>query len=378
MILQTQVPDDWDDVTLGGVLSYEQPTRYIVQSPIASEGEIPVLTPGKSLLLGYSEETFGRYDKVPIILFDDFTTSCQWVDYQFKVKSSACKILRARDESVNLRFMFELLKQINYVPADHKRHWISTFAKETVRIPAIEEQRAIASVLNDIDALIASLEQLRAKKWLIREGALEALTAQAIRLDGRVEPWGECLLGEIASLSSAPYKKPSSSSDGRYVIVDMGSVSRQGKLLMHKTCDSDQDLLLIGDLVMPKDDIGGGQIIGKTVLIDAPDRYVQGDHVYRLRLHREDPAFVHFVINSNRVNQRLLSKVVGSAQLGLGRQSVLKQPVPLPLLEEQQAIAEVLTDMDAEIEALEARLAKTRDLKTGMAQELLSGRTRLT
>ena len=129
---------------------------------------------------------------------------------------------------------------------------------------------------------------------------------------------------------------------------------------------------------MPKDDIGGGQIIGKTVLIDAPDRYVQGDHVYRLRLHREDPAFVHVVINSNRVNQRLLSKVVGSAQLGLGRQSVLKQPVPLPLLEEQQAIAEVLTDMDAEIEALEARLAKTRDLKTGMAQELLSGRTRLT
>jgi len=188
------------------------------------------------------------------------------------------------------------------------------------------------------------------------------------------EGWSEKFLGDFASLSAAPAKQ---SGGSRYVIVDMGSVAKDGSLLTHKKTDAKDDLLEVGDLVMPKDDIGGGQIIGKAIHIDAPNQYVLGDHVYRLRLSQGHPPYVRYAINSHQVNSSLRSKVVGSAQLGLGRRSVLEQPIPFPPLGEQQAIAEVLSDMDAEIDALVARREKAELEKQGMMQELLSGRVRL-
>ena len=157
----------------------------------------------------------------------------------------------------------------------------------------------------------------------------------------------------------------------------MGSVSKDGSFLTHKTTDVREDVLRTGDLVMPKDDIGGGQIIGKAVLVDEDERYVLGDHVYRLRLSDGFPAFVRYGINSYKVNIQLRSKVVGSAQLGLGRRAVLEQPISFPPLKEQEAIAEALSDADAAIESLDALIAKKRDVKQATMQQLLTGRTRL-
>ena len=157
----------------------------------------------------------------------------------------------------------------------------------------------------------------------------------------------------------------------------MGSVSKDGSFLTHKTTDVRDDVLRTGDLVMPKDDIGGGQIIGKAVLVDEDERYVLGDHVYRLRLSDGFPAFVRYGINSYKVNIQLRSKVVGSAQLGLGRRAVLEQPISFPPLKEQEAIAEALSVMDEELEALAEQVSKMRMVKEGMMQDLLTGKVRL-
>jgi type I restriction enzyme S subunit len=186
--------------------------------------------------------------------------------------------------------------------------------------------------------------------------------------------WAEVELGDIAALSAAPAKK---SGGSRYVIVDMGSVAKDGSLLTHKKTDESEDLLQVGDLVMPKDDIGGGQIIGKAIHIDQPGQFVLGDHVYRLRLSDGHPPYVRYAINSYRVNMSLRSKVVGSAQLGLGRRSVLEQEIPFPPLIEQRAIAETLSDAVALVESLDALIAKRRDMKQAAMQQLLTGRTRL-
>ena len=102
-----------------------------------------------------------------------------------------------------------------------------------------------------------------------------------------------------------------------------------------------------------------------------------GDHVYRLTANMGNPLFLSYVINGHRMNTELRKKVIGSAQLGLGRKSVEEQEVPFPPHDEQTAIAAILFDMDAEVTALEAKLAKTRQLKQGMMQELLTGRIRL-
>jgi len=246
-----------------------------------------------------------------------------------------------------------------------------------VLMPPLKEQEAIAEALGDADVAIASLDALIAKKREVKQAAMQQLLTGRTRLPGFTADWKEVCLGEICELSLAASKKSRGDGRGRFIIADMGSVSKDGLFLTHKTTDSREDVLRLGDLVMPKDDIGGGQIIGKAVLVDEDERYVLGDHVYRLRLSDGHPPFVRYAINSYKVNMELRSKVVGSAQLGLGRRSVLEQPVAMPPLKEQEAIAEALGEIDQELAALTGQASKLRMIKEGMMQGLLTGKVRL-
>jgi len=183
---RTRLPgfsNDWQENRLGELLNYEQPTRYLVQSAeYESEGTTPVLTAGKSFILGYTSETEGVYDKGPTILFDDFTTATQWVDFPFKVKSSACKMLTSRDPAVSLRFVYEMMATISYVPTDHMRHWIGIASHWSVAVPRPAEQLAIAEVLADMDAEIDALVAQREKAELEKQGMMQELLSGRVRL----------------------------------------------------------------------------------------------------------------------------------------------------------------------------------------------------
>ena len=97
------MPSGWAVCRLEDIVDYEQPTQYIVESTdYCDEYKIPVLTPGKSFILGYTNETTGIYDKLPTIIFDDFTTDSRFVDFPFKVKSSAMKILQVTKRSISV------------------------------------------------------------------------------------------------------------------------------------------------------------------------------------------------------------------------------------------------------------------------------------
>jgi type I restriction enzyme S subunit len=239
------------------------------------------------------------------------------------------------------------------------------------------EQRAIAGTLGDVDALLGALEKLIAKKRDLKQAAMQQLITGQTRLPGFHGEWEVKRLGEVFSIFTGKSKSTFIVKGGRYWVVDMGSVSTAGRLIVSKATNYSGDFLKTGDLVMPKDDIGGGNIIGKVGYIDADDTYVMGDHVYCLRAKNGDPLFLSYAINDYRTNTALRKKVIGSAQLGLGRKSVEEQEIFFPMHAEQTAIAAMLSDMDAEVAALEQRLAKTRALKQGMMQELLTGKTRL-
>jgi type I restriction enzyme S subunit len=184
-------------------------------------------------------------------------------------------------------------------------------------------------------------------------------------------------LGDVFTISAGKSKTSYVTTGGKYLIVDMGSVSTDGKLIASKPTNYCGDFLKLGDLVMPKDDIGGGGIIGKVGYIDADDSFVLGDHVYRLSANIGDSLFLSYLINGYRTNAELKKKVIGSAQLGLGRKSVEEQEILFPSNDEQAAIAAVLSDMDTDLTALENQRDKTLALKQGMMQELLTGRIRL-
>ena len=253
----------------------------------------------------------------------------------------------------------------------------SSVEEQEVIVPQLAEQIAIATALSDVDALLDGLERLVAKKRDLKEAAMQQLLTGQTRLPGLHGEWEVKTLGKLFDLSAGKSKTAFVTDEGDYWVCDMGSVSTEGKLVVSKRTNYRAEFLEEGDLVMPKDDIGGGKIIGKVGYVDANGLYVLGDHVYRLRAREGDSRFLAYMINSHRTNSELRRKVIGSAQLGLGRSSVEEQEVTVPQLAEQTAIADLLSDMDAELAALKARRDKTRDLKQAIMQELLTGKTRL-
>ena len=282
-------------------------------------------------------------------------------------------------EFVNYLFQSEILKrQIN----EHLGATINQITNGSInsfRIPhpPIPEQRAIAAALSDVDALLAGLDRLITKKRDLKQAAMQQLLTGQTRLQGFQGAWVVMKLGDIFRIAAGTSKSAFIVENGDYWVCDMGSVSVTGKLIVSKRTNYRGDYLAAGDLIMPKDDIGGGNIIGRVGYIDADDTYVLGDHVYHLRAEVGNPLFLSYAINSHRTNSQLRRKVIGSAQLGLGRKSVTEQEIQFPPIEEQTAIAAVLSDMDAELTTLEARRNKTRALKQAMMQELLTGKTRL-
>lgn len=149
----------WKEVKLGELLDYGQPTNYLVKNTdYSNEYKIPVLTAGKTFILGYTNEKEGICTNIPLILFDDFTTDSRYIDFPFKVKSSAVKLLKAK-KNVNLRFIFEAMKLIKYAIGGHERHWISKYAFLTIFVPSFKEQNAIAQILDTAHQELKLYEQ---------------------------------------------------------------------------------------------------------------------------------------------------------------------------------------------------------------------------
>ncbi len=148
------------EVTIADVLSYEQPTKYIVSNTEYSDNKdlTPVLTANKAFILGYTEETNGVYDNGPCIILDDFTMDSKIVDFPFKVKSSAIKILSAKT-SVNLRYIYEYLRFLDLNTEEHKRHYIAEIEPMTIELPDEGTIQFIAVLFDRIDQRRKGLER---------------------------------------------------------------------------------------------------------------------------------------------------------------------------------------------------------------------------
>ena len=138
--------------TIADVLCYEQPTKYLVTDTdyTDDDSQVPVLTANKAFILGYTTENFGIYDKGPCIILDDFTLDCKYVDFKFKVKSSAIKILRAKAKT-NLRFIFEYFRFLELNTTEHRRHYIAEIEPMSILLPSNEEIDRIACLFTALD-----------------------------------------------------------------------------------------------------------------------------------------------------------------------------------------------------------------------------------
>ena len=170
----------WQMLELGEVLDYEQPTKYIVHSVDYDDNySTPVLTAGKTFILGHTNEKDGIFEKnLPVIIFDDFTTAVKFVDFPFKVKSSAMKILHAKKDKADIRFLFYAMQKIKFVSHKHKRYWISEYSKIKIPLPPLEVQKQIVKDITDEEKKISVLKK--------ETGSIEQKIKSKI-----AEVWGE-------------------------------------------------------------------------------------------------------------------------------------------------------------------------------------------
>ena len=178
--------------TLGEVANYEQPTKYLVKSKDYDDDfKTPVLTAGKTFILGYTNETNGIYQasKNPVIIFDDFTTANKWVDFDFKAKSSAMKMISSVDENqFLLKYIYYWLNTLpsGLVDGDHKRQWISNFANKKIPIPPLSVQSQIVQILDTFDTLTQSISEGLPKEIKLRQKQYEYYREQLLNFKATI------------------------------------------------------------------------------------------------------------------------------------------------------------------------------------------------
>jgi type I restriction enzyme S subunit len=250
-------------------------------------------------------------------------------------------------------------------------------------IPPLPEQQAIATALSDADELIESLEKLLTKKRQIKQGAMQELLTGKKRLPGYSGEWKVKRLGEIGLFLKGSGVKKDEAQSGPIPCIRYGEIyTRHDDYIkvfysyISEVVAEQARLLKQGDVLFA----GSGETkaeIGKCVAFMGDFEAYAGGDIVILRPEGCDSMYLGFALNTPEINRQKASRGQGDAVVHIGSSSLADISLLLPPLPEQTAIAEVLSDMDAEIEALETKLTKARQVKQGMMQELLTGRIRL-
>ena len=257
--------------------------------------------------------------------------------------------------------------------------------------PTLEEQQAIADSLSDVDALIAELDALIEKKQQVKKGAMQQLLTDKKRLpgfDGECE-WEEYQLGALGDFKTSSVNKKTKESEKNVRLLNYMDVYRNNIISNNfdfstttaSTHDRNSSNLLEGDIVFTPssetpDDIGHSAVITEDL-----NNTVYSYHLMRFRPFDNNiisKKFSGYVFNAPSVLEQFASRATGSTRYTISKKDFKEVKVRFPKsLEEQNKIAEILFDMDAEIQGLQSKRAKYKQVKLGMMQELLTGKTRL-
>lgn len=270
-----------------------------------------------------------------------------------------------------------------------------------IPVPPVEEQRSIAQALSDVDALIAALERAITKKRAIKTATMQQLLTGKTRLPGFGEGKGyketearltlpegweyEALMGRITITHGFGFQSQYFKSQGTYRLTTPGNFFEEGGFReveeKQKYYDGplpDGYLLQHGDLIVAMTEQAEG-LLGSAAITPKIGKYLHNQRIGKIKpvSPNVELRFLYYIFNSEKFRLKVRETAAGTKVKHTSPNKLLEIVVPLPPFPEQCAIATVLSDMDAEIAALETRLTKTQSIKQGMMQELLTGRTRL-
>ncbi len=358
------IPEDWD------LLEFDETCRrlngkahQIQTSEYATSGAIPVIDQGQVPIVGYSDST-SRAFRVPdggVLVFGDHTCIVKFVNFDFIVGADGTQLIATKPGQCT-RFRAYDLEHNGISSTGYNRHF--KFLRERKFVsPSEAEQRAIADALSDVDALLEGLDRLIAKKRQVRNATKRQLLAGDTRLPGFAEQWTRSSFANVVrhhagNSTLIKGKLPSSGAAGLYP-----AYSASGQDVWCEHFEHEGHAVVVSAV---------GSRCGKAFPACGKWSAIANTHVVWPITSKIDFDFLGFFINDE--NFWLKN---GTGQPFVLFSQTFARPLLLPSLKEQTAIATVLSDMDAELAALEARRDKTRNLKKAMMQELLTGRTRL-
>ncbi|HEL2441336.1 TPA: restriction endonuclease subunit S [Streptococcus suis] len=345
-MLQDYCPNGVEWKELGEVLDYEQPTKYIVNSKDYNEEyPIPVLTAGQTFILGYTNETEGVYaasKEKPIIIFDDFTTASKWVDFEFKVKSSAMKILTIQNEQVSkvlIRYVWHYLGTITYKPAQHGRQWIGTYSKIKIPIPPLKIQEEIVQILDKFTEYVTELTAeltLRQKQYSFYRDKLLSFEDEVYQVEWKT-------LGDIAKLKNGKDWKSLSVGD----VPVYGSGGAMGEFVSEYAYNKPTVLI-------PRKGS-----ISNIFYLEKP--FWNVDTIYYTEIDDSQvvPRYLYYYLTTIDLE----SMATNPTRPSLTQAILDKIPIPVPSLPIQQRIVQVLDNFDAVCNDLNIGLPKEIELR---------------
>ena len=381
--------EDWEQRKLGEVVKYEQPQAYIVENTeYDDKNDIPILTAGQSFILGYTNEHFGikgASEKNPVIIFDDFTTSSHYVDFPFKVKSSAMKLLTLNSQKDNIHCAYNILKNINYLPVSHERHWISTFAKFDILLPkCADEQKQVGQYFSQLDTIITLHQRKLEKLKIIKKSMLENLFPQngektpKIRFSGFTEDWEQRKLEDFGKATGGTSIESEFSEDGIYKVISIGSYSEnsvyndQG-IRAIKSGKTSNRVLNRNDLTMILNDkTTSGNIIGRVLLIEESGIYVYNQRTERIEIYLDeyDPVFLYEMLNAPNIREKIIKQAQGNTQIYVNWTAISLLEYMIPSKEEQVKIGEYLHSISNLITLHQSKLEKLQKIKNSMLESM--------
>lgn len=370
-----KIPSNWKIVEFKEVLEYEQPSKYLTKD-VNERSELnltPVLTANKAFILGYSSEANNLYEtEQPIIIFDDFTTACKYVDFNFKVKSSAIKILYTKQND-NVKFLYEKLNSIKINTDDHKRRWISEFQEMAIALPPIQEQDKIAEVSSKWDDCIEV--NLRALSALVRQRntfianlmlkhtsskSIKSVSQVVTKIRNGFTPKPDDLYREIGIRSHAKG------------IFHKGPVT--GMSLGNKSVFWIEPDCFVVNIVFAWE-----QAIAKTTEAEVGMIASHRFPMYKPKEGVLDLDYLLYFFKSAKGKNLLELASPGGAGRNktLGQSEFLKLKIAVPPIEEQMKIVRLLNVADKEIELQKHKIEAIKLQKKGLMQQLLTGKKRL-
>ena len=370
---------EYKEYELGELLYYEQPTPYIVESTDYNDAyETPVLTAGKSFILGYTDEKEGIFNQLPVIIFDDFTTASQYVNFKFKVKSSAMKILTPVTELVLPKYIYYRIQIIQFDHSTHKRYWIQQYSKIRVSIPPIPEQECIVArieeLFSQLDAGVETLKKTKAQLAVYRQAVLkEAFEGDYPRKQ----------LKEFSkAISGFAFKSSRYSPDGNYVVVKIGNVKERHfdfSRDLTKTLEADDSilekyLLRRGDCLITLTGSRGKRDYGFVVMVGNQNNYLLNQRVAALRFDQSValPEFFQYYLASPSYRDMFFGYETGNVGQGnVGIKALLDPYVILPDIDTQKRIVEDVEDRLSVCDSIEQTVDTALQQAEAMRQSIL-------